>query len=144
MSREFVLVPKFKYERLLQQVDKPLSSPSIQQGGLGDQTLDQTTHSNRASHIDQDAPSDQSAPSDKPSDDNYFLYPQSVSKTVQPKLPQRSKCKKQFDKIKNKNSLTESILSASTKKLHVKRTLSEMNFLSKKPSRQRKKIYEGV
>lgn len=65
MSREFVLVPKFKYERLFEQVDKPLSSPSIQQGGLGDQTLDQTTHSNQASHFDQDAHSDQSAPSDK-------------------------------------------------------------------------------
>ena len=124
------LVPKLKYERLLEQVDKPLSSPSIQQDGLGDQTLDQTTHSNQVSHIDQDAHRDQSAPSDKPSDDNYFLYPKSVSKNIQPKIPQRSKCKKQFVKIKNKNSLKESILSASTKKLHVKRPLSKMNFLS--------------
>lgn len=102
MSREFVLVPKFKYERFFEQVDKQLSSPSIQQGGLGDQTLDQTTHSNQASHFDQDAHSDQSAPSDKRPDNNYFLFPQSVYKNVQTKHPQHNKCKMQFDKSKNK------------------------------------------
>ena len=110
MSREYILVPKTKYESLLKRSNQSISSQSVQQGGRNDHATD----------------SDQAAHADKLS---ISTPSEEVHQQQQQQLEHQNM---QTDTNIVNNSLTEDIPSTPTGKLCNKRPLSKMDFLFKR------------